>query len=405
MIHPIPYCLNIHPGEDLASVREAIATHALAVKARVAPDAPYPLGLRLSAAAAEELSDSPDALGAFADLLRSHTLFVDGINGFPYGTFHGTPVKTAVYSPDWSTPERLAYTGRLAKIIAALLPDGHTGTLSTVPLGYKTPDAETSERKTTVCARQLAVMAEFLDLLRKESGREIVLALEPEPDCVLENTDDAIAWYEDILLFEGIRWLSANKRRTRDEAEALLRRHIGLCLDTCHFAVAFEAPLTALIRFESTGIRVARIQLSAAIRTTVSDDALRRLHAFIDPVYLHQTKIRLPRGRIASLPDLTEATLEAARTHAGCELRTHFHVPLFYDGDDVLGSTNTELTPNFFTHVHARDYPLEIETYTFNVLPPALRAADVVDSLVQEHAWVAEKLNLLDCGRCPRVGS
>ena len=399
-----PYCLNIHPGEDLSAIRDAIEKYACAVKARVSPDAPYPLGLRLSAAAANELAD-PAALEAFRDLLAQHNLFVTGINGFPYGTFHNAAVKTAVYQPDWSTPERLAYTGRLATVFAALLPEGLTGNISTVPLGYKGKGdggqksevrgqrSEVGGRASGVLfPRQIAVMAEFLHDLKGRTGREVVLALEPEPDCVLEDTDEVIAWFEDELLTEGKRWLSSHNRRTPDEAEALLRTYVGLCLDTCHFAVEFEDPLTALIRFESACIRVARIQLSAAIRTTVCDDALARLADFIDPVYLHQTKIRLPRGRILSLPDLTKETLETAREHVGCELRTHFHVPLFYEGDGVLGSTHTDLTPEFFAHAAAHSYPLEIETYTFNVLPPAIRPSDVVDSLVKEAEWVLARV-------------
>ena len=420
----IPYCLNIHPGEDLSAIRDAIEKHACAVKARVSPGAPYPLGLRLAAAAANELAD-PVALEAFRDLLAQHNLFVTGINGFPYGTFHDAAVKTAVYQPDWSTPERLAYTGRLATILAALLSEGQTGNISTVPLGYKGRGKRVigqwslgneqeegvighssvvsgkreedepwraSVPASRVPVRQIAVMAEFLHDLKCRTGREVVLALEPEPDCVLEDTDEVIAWFEDELLTEGKRWLTFQNRRTPDEAEALLRTYVGLCLDTCHFAIEFEDPLTALRRFESACIRVARIQLSAAIRTTVCDDALKRLADFIDPVYLHQTKIRLPRGRILSLPDLTKETLETARQPEGCELRTHFHVPLFYEGDGVLGSTHTDLTPEFFAHVAAHGYPLEIETYTFNVLPPAIRPADVVDSLVKETEWVLERV-------------
>ena len=373
-------------------MRDAVGRHACAVKARVCPDAPYPLGLRLSASAANELAD-PAALEAFRDLLARHDLFVTGINGFPYGAFHNTAVKTAVYQPDWSTPERLAYTGRLATILAALLPEGQSGNISTVPLGYKGQRSEVGGRESGVLfPRQIAVMAEFLHDLKNRTGREIVLALEPEPDCLLEDTNDVIAWFEDELLVEGRRWLTFRNRRTPEEAEALLRTYVGLCLDTCHFAVAFEDPLTALVRFESACIRVARIQLSAAIRATITDESLSRLAAFIDPVYLHQTKIRLPRGQIVALPDLTRETLETARRHAGCELRTHFHVPLFYEGDDVLGSTHTDLTPEFFAHATERGYPLEIETYTFNVLPPAIRPADVIDSLVAEHEWGRSRL-------------
>jgi len=388
----ISYCLNVHPGESLASVREAITTYAAAVKQTVAPGLPYPLGLRLSASAAEELATQERALGEFADFLKQGGFEVSGINGFPYGAFHGQAVKKVVYEPDWSTPERLKYTARLAAVLAALLPEGGRGNISTVPLAYKSLNLEEGARKAAVYARQIVVMARFLDTLLKEEGVEIVLALEPEPDCVLEDTDGMIAWFEEQLLYEGVRWLSAGGRRTRDEAEALLRRHIGICLDTCHFALAFEDPLAALVRFERACVRVARVQLSAALRATVSDESLRRLRGFIDPVYLHQTRLRLPRGRVAAWPDLDGETLAAARAHEGCELRTHFHVPLYYDGDAVLGSTNAGLTEEFFAHVVARDYTLEIETYTFGVLPAELRAGNVVDSVVREHRWARERM-------------
>ncbi|MDD3545079.1 MAG: metabolite traffic protein EboE [Kiritimatiellae bacterium] len=387
----MPYCLNVHPGETLESVREAIATRAATVKRAVAPDRPYPLGLRLSAVAAAELATQDRVLEEFADFLRQGGFEVSGVNGFPYGAFHAHTVKAAVYEPDWSTPERLKYTGRLATVLSALLPEGGCGNISTVPLAYKSRDLEAGARKAAVHARQIALLAEFLDTLRKEEGREIVLALEPEPDCVLDNIDDTAAWFEEQLLYEGARWLSAGKRSSREEAEALLRRHVGVCLDTCHFAVVFEDPLTALSRLESSGIRVARVQLSAALRCTVSDEALLRLRAFIDPVYLHQTRVRLPLGRFAAWPDLDAATLAAAQSHQGCELRTHFHMPLYYDGDGTLESTNTVLDAEFFAHVVARDYPIEIETYTFDVLPTGMRTDNVEESIIREHRWAQER--------------
>jgi len=387
----MPYCLNVHPGETLESVREAIATRAATVKRAVAPDRPYPLGLRLSAVAAAELATQDRVLEEFADFLGQGGFEVSGVNGFPYGAFHGQAVKAAVYEPDWSTPERLKYTGRLATVLSALLPEGGCGNISTVPLAYKSRDLEAGARKAAVHARQIALLAEFLDTLRKEEGREIVLALEPEPDCVLDNIDDTVAWFEEQLLYEGARWLSAGKRSSREEAEALLRRHVGVCLDTCHFAVVFEDPLTALSRLESSGIRVARVQLSAALRCTVSDEALLRLRAFIDPVYLHQTRVRLPLGRFAAWPDLDAATLAAAQSHQGCELRTHFHMPLYYDGDGTLESTNTVLDAEFFAHVVARDYPIEIETYTFDVLPTGMRTDNVEESIIREHRWAQER--------------
>jgi hypothetical protein len=116
------------------------------------------------------------------------------------------------------------------------------------------------------------------------------------------------------------------------------------------------------------------------------------LGAFAEPVYLHQTRVRQSRSNIARYPDLTAETLDALKAHMGCELRTHFHVPLFWEGDDVIGTTHGDLSPEFFAHVAAQGYPLEIETYTFDVLPPALRAEDVVENLMKETVWAMDRI-------------
>jgi hypothetical protein len=387
----LPYCLNIHRGERLDEVYQAINQHACAVKARLAPDAPYSLGLRLAATAAKELEE-PEKRRAFADFLQQQNLVSTMINGFPFGTFHDVSVKTSVYHPDWSMQERLEYTARLALILADILPANGKGSISTLPLAYQNPVP--SEQKRSAYVRQIIVLACLLDEIRTEQGKEIVLAIEPEPDCLLEDTHSFIAWFESEFLLEGRRWLSATKQRTPEEAEALLRRHVGVCFDTCHFALAFEKPLTALTHIEQAGITVARIQLSAAIRTTITPQSLDALYSFIEPVYLHQTRIQLPRGKVIHYPDLTAETLANAAQYDGAELRTHFHIPLFWNGNDVLGSTHDELTPAFFRAMTEKKYPMEIETYTFDVLPPELKATSVVENLVKETLWAHEKRNV-----------
>jgi len=384
----LPYCLNIHRCETLADIYQAIANSACAVKEQLSPDDPYPLGLRFPASATATFTEQEERL-AFADFLKQRRLYSSMINGFPYGTFHAAPVKTSVYLPDWSTQERLEYTAKLALLLVDLLPANGQGSISTLPLAYQNPVPADQKRQAFV--RQLLVLACLLDELRLEHGKEIVLALEPEPDCLLEDTHGTISWFENELLVEARRWLSATKKRSPDEAEALVRRHLGLCFDTCHFALAFEDPLESLSRFEQAGINVARIQLSAALHTQVTAESLKALHAFIEPVYLHQTRIRLPRGKIIHYPDLTAETLADAQKHEGAELRTHFHVPLFWEGNALLRSTQETLTPDFFKAVAEKNYPVEIETYTFDVLPPELKAASVVENLVKETLWAHAK--------------
>ncbi|MFA7173576.1 MAG: metabolite traffic protein EboE [Kiritimatiellia bacterium] len=367
----IPYCLNIHPGETLEDVRDAITSHALQVKARLAPDQPYPLGLRLSAMAVEEFTHT-DTLELFRELLEGNDLYVTGINGFPYGTFHGQAVKNAVYQPDWSTKARVNYTMRLCSILAALLPEGTSGNVSTAPLSYK---PESHPDVAQLYLENISSIADFLKQLHQETGKRISLAIEPEPDCVIESCGEVIQWFQQFY--------------TRHDAA---REYIGICLDTCHCAVEFENPLAVIQQLEAAEIRIERIQLSAAIATTITRESIIALQPFIDPVYLHQIKIRRVDGTLISLPDLTDATLSAALLHTGAELRTHFHVPLFLAGGNLLQSTHNDLSHEFFAHVMQRNYPLEIESYTFDILPPKIKPDNIIDSLVLEHAWVMARL-------------
>jgi len=422
-IVPVPYCLNIHKTDTLSDVYAAIEGYTCAVRERIVfsqrrGDAEtqkkdfYPVGLRLSAEAARELlkgdvgADPCVRLGAhtgaplpaFRAFLDERHLYVTGINGFPYDAFHGEPVKEAVYKPDWSTPERFAYTCDLVDILAGLLPEGEVGSITTMPLTYWTlcPDGYKYE----LYARQITMVAIVLDKLYRETGKHIVLAIEPEPCCLLEDTDFFIGWFENMFLPEGKRWMCLDQRHAPAEAEEILRRHVGICFDTCHFSVMSENPLESVKQIEDAGIRIARVQLSAAIRATItSRHVLEALLAFAEPVYLHQVIARQPwrphklHVRFFDLPTTDSSSFPyLLKNLAGCEVRSHFHVPLFWEGNEVIGSTHGDLSPELFAHVTAKHYPLEIETYTFDVLPAELKEKDVVENLVRETEWVMERI-------------
>jgi hypothetical protein len=139
------YCTNIHPGESWDEIRGNLEHYLPLVKRRVCPDAPFGVGLRLSAAAARSLR-GPEALARFVDFLRRNDLYVFTLNGFPYGPFHGTRVKEDVYLPDWRDEARLEYTNALADLLAAMVPAGgdSCSSISTVPGAFK-PNAATPQ--------------------------------------------------------------------------------------------------------------------------------------------------------------------------------------------------------------------------------------------------------------------
>jgi len=385
----LTYCLNVHPGESWAENFAAIRDYALRVRDRVAPGQPFGLGLRLSARAANELAEPP-AMSELGDFLARENLYVFTINGFPYGRFHDTAVKTSVYSPDWRTPERRDYTIALADILARLLPAGVTGSISTVPCSYKPWIA--GDRDVQLMAKMLCDVVAHLADLQRSAGREIAIALEPEPDCYVENTDEVLAFFTGPLLAFGAGYLAEKHGLQRPAAEGLISRHLGVCFDTSHLAVEFEDLPTALRRLQAAGVKIAKVHLSAALQAAATTAAREQLREFCDPVYLHQVKVRRADGRITSYADLPEALADAAGEPAD-QWRIHFHVPLFFERLGELASTNSLLTGKLAAALRAgATEHLEIETYTFNVLPAELRPADLADGIAREYEWVMREL-------------
>ena len=383
----LTYCLNIHPGETWEENLAAIRLHALKVKERVSPLEPFGLGLRVSRQAVGTLAD-PARLQTFRQVLADTGMYVFTINGFPYGAFHGAVVKADVYRPDWRQAERLDYTLRLGEFLAAVLPEDLSGSISTVPVSYR--EWMRTDRDYQAAVEHLAACAAAFHDLRNRTGREIHLGLEPEPDCALETTDDTVDFFERRLLPSGAAWLRAHRGCSTREAEAILNRHIGVCLDTCHVSVQFERPLDSLATLERHGIRISKVQVSAALKTGTTTDSARRLAAFVDPVYLHQAKMMDARGRKTSCADMTREFLDGwTDADAGRDCRIHFHVPLYVSEYEGVASTASDLTPAFFraaADTGVRHF--EIETYTFHVLPPALRRQAVEESIAAEYAWV-----------------
>ena len=299
----LTYCTNVHPGESLRDVVRNVETCVVRVKNMVAPDQPFGVGLRLSATAAHELAE-PDAVRALRDVLATHQLYVFTINGFPYGRFHGAPVKEEVYRPDWLEPERLAYTNQLADVLAALLPEGVSGSISTVPGCFR---SRVHAGAVAQIGANLRAHASYLRTLEHRTGKRIVLAVEPEPCCLMETIEQVA----DLFALE---------------IPAEDRRYVGICIDACHAAVEYEVVDTALERLRAADITIAKVQLSTGLvvdpRRHEQRDALGR---FDDGVYLHQVVAR--SGTVLRRhDDLAEAL---ASTDPDDEWRVHVHVPIF----------------------------------------------------------------------------
>ncbi|MEO8147200.1 MAG: metabolite traffic protein EboE [Bacteroidia bacterium] len=420
----LTYCSNIHPGETWNEVFNALKENIPSIKKSLAPEKSFGIGLRLSDEAAKDLLHNNE-LEIFKSWLDKNDCYVFTMNGFPYGGFHNTIVKDDVYKPDWTTNERLLYTSNLIKILEHLIPNNSEAGISTSPLSYKPwmiNSCNTTDVFETAAVNLIKCVVD-LHHIRKTTGKYIHLDIEPEPDCLLENSKETIDFFNNYLIPYGTDFLTATLHVDEKTARAIITDHITVCYDVCHFAVEFGEPGEVLKAFKDAGIKIGKVQISAALkvvtdpdasthpdppeggRSSISDDkyteglplgqglnrenVLKQYKAFAESTYLHQTIVRDKKNKLHHFSDLPEA-LKHFDDENFVEWRTHYHVPVFMQSYNELQSTQEEilkvlsiLKENHFTN------HLEVETYTWEVLPKEDRI-EIKDSIVRELKWVIE---------------
>lgn len=372
-----------------------LETYIPPVKQALSPDTPFGIGLRLSRQAADQLMNA-HCLATFKNWLAAQDCYVFTMNGFPYGGFHRQRVKDDVHQPDWTTSERYEYTRTLFYILAELLPEGMEGGISTSPLSYKHWHKSEAELEAVMekSLHHLVQIAIQLHEICQTSGQLLHLDIEPEPDGLLEDTETTLRFYREWLIPKGVNLLTDQKRMDAAEAEACLREHIRICYDVCHFAVMNELPETVLQQFEKEDIRIGKVQISAALKAVLPGGDRKSKEAafrqFAESTYLHQVVAIDQQGHRKQYPDLPEA-LEEINQPEVKEWRTHFHVPVFLENYGELQSTQDDVirTLNYLKTHHPTNH-LEVETYTWEVLPEDIRL-ELAESIVRELQWVREK--------------
>ncbi|WP_166830770.1 metabolite traffic protein EboE [Thalassoroseus pseudoceratinae] len=357
---PLSYCSNVHPGLTVAEVETGLDQFTIPVQSRIGR--PLAAGLWLAEPVIRELHASPDAIAKFAAGLAERDLTCYTLNAFPYGNFHSDRVKENVYLPDWSQSERLEYTVGCANVLSQILPENSEGSISTVPLGFK--EFEYAEDFPNRAIDQLIELAKTLSKLHEQTGRLIRLAIEPEPFCLLETTDETVAF------FQKLRAVAADRNVLE-----LVNRHIGVCYDVCHQAVEFEDIAASIAKLADEDIRIVKVHITCAIdipNPSANPDAIAALARFVEPRYLHQTMGRLSSGKVVRVVDLDSQFVESPPSEfANAETwRVHYHVPVNAESVGPLGTTRHVL-PTALDAVNALPYApdLEVETYTWDVLP------------------------------------
>lgn len=383
---PLSYCTNVHPGLTVADILDGLSHYSAPIAARFGR--PLATGLWLARPVIDELLTADSHLSVLTDWLKHHDLTCYTLNAFPYGNFHSDRVKEQVYLPDWTQDSRRDYTLSCAGVLAKLLPAETEGSISTVPLGFKS--LAESPGFVADCGVQLIRTAVGLAELRQRTGRLIRLAIEPEPCCVLETTPETIRFFQQL-----------RERAGAEAARSAVEEHLGVCYDVCHQSVEFEDVAASIRALTEADIRINKVHITNAIevaRPGQNPAALSALSRYAEPRYLHQTFARAATGKIVHQLDLTAALCEnpPAEFREADAWRIHFHVPVDKESLGPLQTTRPDLI-RALTAVQQLDYAphLEVETYTWEVLPGGERP-NLVEGFARELTATNELLRELN---------
>lgn len=378
---PVSYCANVHPGKTFDEAFANLKRYAAPLREKRGQS--LAVGLWLGAYAIGETKSREELKDELKDWLQSNDIVTYTMNAFPFGNFHAESVKEEVYKPDWTDSLRVGYTQLVARVLADLLPDGVEGSISTVPLAFATHHP--LDKDTSIYRPNLVSIARFLEHIHQTTGKMIRLAIEPEPGCVLETTEQAIGFFKSL-------WKATDG--TKDEKA--VREHLGLCYDVCHQAVEYESIADSMQLLDENEIRIVKLHLSCAIELSdpSDDEARNELSRFAEPRYLHQTFAEHPSGRLLKLLDLSRdhALSPSAEWRDSKSWRIHFHVPVHKHSIGRLKTTRPQLEEAIaFLSKLSHQPHLEVETYTWNVLPtddahPV--AFDLVEGLAAELASI-----------------
>lgn len=409
------YCLNLRACTDVPALLTLLRSVIEPVRVALGSARPFGVGMYVPASLAKTLA-APSGVHELDTLARElEAMGLDPFtwNAFPFGDFGDEGLKQRVFEPTWAQPERLEYTLDVARIAAALvrrlngasvLSTRHVS-ISTHTGGWGTTltDAQREE-----CAFQLARCVDGLATIEESTGVRVVLALEPEPgaNAPTQRTLDTFAAF---VAERAVRLLQDERNRSSANAELLVRRHLGACLDACHSAVEGEADVVAREIAARTRATPTKLQYASALRVVApatNTAGVERLLALAEPRFLHQVRGHGPPEPLAvdDLPDLARelASERGDLWRSAEEWTCHLHVPVdLEDLGGALRTTRDDADAILASLVgdpagwSANELHVEIETYTWEVLPGWVRGdRAVVEGIEREYRHVLGQLAL-----------
>lgn len=388
----LTYSTLVHPADDWEQIWQSLNTYVPKVKERFAGNQRFGVSLRLSAKSAETLANSKAERDKLRKFLDDQNMYLYTVNAFVYGHFKGELVKEQVYEPDWRSEERTRYTMNVASVVADIAPKDVLPSIQTSPLGFKprVTGPDVIDSYTTNVLR----VAKHLVELEQKTGVTVTLGLEPEPYCFLETTDETVDYFtKHLYAGRSVEKFAKMADLPIAEAIAALRRHVGIVYDICHLAVEYEDITQSLQKLVDAGVPIVKLQEAAALHIPeVTQAAVDTLKRYSKTIYLTQT-IEKNDGKLKKYLNVDDAIADWEKNPSRREWRTHIHVPVFLDDLGQFRTTRFAIADALKFHKQKPlSRHLEVETYTWDMLPDNLKTGDIVEYVCRELDWVRGQL-------------
>jgi hypothetical protein len=388
----LTYSTLVHPADDWDQLWKSVNTYLPQVKARMSPNQKFGVCLRTSAPSAATLTSDRAKLADLKQFFADNDLYLYTANAFVYGVFKKQIIKEEVYEPDWRTEDRTQYTMQVASLLAELAPEGIEPSIQSAPLGFK-PRVTGDDVVEAYTSNVIRVVAHLVKL-HKDTGKVVTLGLEPEPRCYLETTDETVDYFRKHLYSgQTAQRLAKATGLNEGDAAVAMRRHMGVVFDIGHQAVGYEDIPASLQKLVDNGVQIVKLQEAASMfMPGVTQKTVDALQAFAKTIYLSQT-CQKKDGKTTWFLNLEDAFEDWYKNPGPRDWRTHFHVPVFLNDLGAFGTTRFALEEALAFHKkHPLSAHLEIETYTWDVLPDHLKTGDIVEYVCREMDWVKGQL-------------
>lgn len=389
---------NIQKIDSIGELHDFVSSSIEPFKRRISPYKAMALSLSVTQSILKTFHEDPKRAESFCRYLTERGLYVSSLDT-RFVPYHKRDRKQQLYHPNWLQDDRVRFTKWSGELLVKLMDRTEVGTIQTFAGVFHEEEGSSEDVKKAFTGALLRLVFHFHQLQRQH-GKRIVICLKPAPFFTFENISTLLSFYSDQLFEEGTKQLREAFGFSADDAEEMIKNHVGICFDIGQLAATYHDPLSRIKQIQQSDLTTC-VQISSSpvlFSPDNNQEGQDRFFRVNQGRYLFPVSGRKEEGEKCYLDDVSKLCGERLKEwQSYAEWRAVNPLPLFLDQVKSLFTTQ-EYVDDFLDRVLPGDIPfqkLEIETRSWEFLPQEVRRnegiTDVTDVMVKNVAWLQER--------------